>query len=375
MKQQIQRDATPATSRSAGGRSGWRRKQTPPPPSPQERPHETGHRGSVKDRLGIPPDPGDAREIILYKRHTTSGTHRSKSHHDRTNTRDTESFTSTYSTGRAEFSRTTVSHCSRDSVETRRHVSERLGKIPAFDNNNQARRNGKGVRIEEPNNETKSCRDGGKSVDGHHRATVDLRDKLRHRNHEKSLDRDSKRTKMDEHGKPPRPGFERQLKDLGVSPFMPHIINMTAEPNFHLPKFTKFDPITCEAYTHLIHFRQTIELCTTKDKIKCKAFPSSLDSLGLQWLYKLPAGSIRNLANFECAFNTRFITSNRTAKEPESLSQMRKLPSETLRQYTELYWQLFNKIPGIDEYWAVRTFKNGLEINSKILDEAPTEGT
>ncbi|XP_058180120.1 uncharacterized protein LOC131298661 [Rhododendron vialii] len=48
---------------------------------------------------------------------------------------------------------------------------------------------------------------------------------------------------------------------------------------------------------------------------------------------------------------------------------MRKLPSETLRQYAERYWQLFNKISGIDEYWAARTFKNGLEINSKILDE------
>ncbi|XP_058181264.1 uncharacterized protein LOC131299701 [Rhododendron vialii] len=48
---------------------------------------------------------------------------------------------------------------------------------------------------------------------------------------------------------------------------------------------------------------------------------------------------------------------------------MRKLPNKTLRQYAELYWQLFNEIPGIDEYWAARTFKNGLETGSKILDE------
>ncbi|XP_058189244.1 uncharacterized protein LOC131306832 [Rhododendron vialii] len=48
---------------------------------------------------------------------------------------------------------------------------------------------------------------------------------------------------------------------------------------------------------------------------------------------------------------------------------MRKLPNETLRHYAERYWQLFNEIPGIDEYWAARTFKNGLESGSKILDE------
>ncbi|XP_058185592.1 uncharacterized protein LOC131302815 [Rhododendron vialii] len=87
------------------------------------------------------------------------------------------------------------------------------------------------------------------------------------------------------------------------------------------------------------------------------------------WFNKLPAGSKRNLADLEHAFNTRFITSNRTAKEPESLSQMRKLPNETLRHYAERYWQLFNETPGIDEYWAARTFKNGLESGSKILDE------
>ncbi|KAI8550500.1 hypothetical protein RHMOL_Rhmol06G0111800 [Rhododendron molle] len=100
----------------------------------------------------------------------------------------------------------------------------------------------------------------------------------------------------------------------------------------------KFDPATCEAYTHLIHFRQTIELCTRKDEVKCKAFPSSLGSLGLQWFNKLPVGSIRNLVDLEHTFNTHFITSNETANEPKSLFQMRKLPSETLKQYIKRYW-------------------------------------
>ncbi|XP_058189356.1 uncharacterized protein LOC131306942 [Rhododendron vialii] len=48
---------------------------------------------------------------------------------------------------------------------------------------------------------------------------------------------------------------------------------------------------------------------------------------------------------------------------------MTKRPSETLRKYAECYWQLFNKIPSIDQYWAVRNFKNGLETGSKILNK------
>ncbi|KAI8529998.1 hypothetical protein RHMOL_Rhmol11G0019900 [Rhododendron molle] len=275
-----------------------------------------------------------------------------------------------------EFSRTTVSHRSRDSIQTKRHVSERLGDIPPenFDNEHHEWQKGNGVRTDGAVDDNKAHHDREKSIDGPRRPTIDLTDKLRRRDGEKASakepkERDSERTKTDEHGKPPCPGFGRQLKDLGVSPFTSHIINTPPESTFHLPKFTKFDPATCEAYTHLIHFRQTIELCTQKDKVKCKAFPSSLGSLGLQWFNKLPAGSIRNLADLERAFNTHFITSNKTAKEPESLSQMRKLPSETLRQYAEHYWQLFNEILDIDEYCAARTFKKGLETGSKILDE------
>ncbi|KAI8524700.1 hypothetical protein RHMOL_Rhmol13G0168800 [Rhododendron molle] len=83
----------------------------------------------------------------------------------------------------------------------------------------------------------------------------------------------------------------------------------------------------------------------------------------------MPAGSIRNLVDLERAFNARFITSNKTTKELESLSQMRKLPNETLRQYSARYRQLFKEIPMIDESWAARSFKNGLESVSKILDE------
>lgn len=93
----------------------------------------------------------------------------------------------------------------------------------------------------------------------------------------------------------------------------------------------------------------------------CKAFPSSLGNLGLLWFSKLQAGSIRSYAKLERAFNTRFIMSKKQAKELDALSQMRKRPSEMLRQYADRYWKMFNEIPRVDQYWAARLFKNGLE--------------
>lgn len=66
---------------------------------------------------------------------------------------------------------------------------------------------------------------------------------------------------------------------------------------------------------------------------------------------------------------TRFITSNKQIKEPEALQQMKKYPTETLRQYSDRYWQLFNEIPGVDPDWAANMFKNGLETGSALLLE------
>lgn len=101
----------------------------------------------------------------------------------------------------------------------------------------------------------------------------------------------------------------------------------------------------------------------------CKAFPSSLGRLSLLWFNQLEAESIHSFKELERAFNYRFITSNKQANEEDALAQMKKRPGETLRKYAEHYWQLFNEILGVDQYWVARNFKNGLKTGSKILDE------
>lgn len=218
MKQHMQEVAL-ATSRSTSDRR--QRQPTPPPPPPpppQEQPFETGYRGSVKDRLGFTPEKGNARELILYRQPTTSATHRSKSHQEQSRSRDiVGSFISTYSIGRAEYSHSTASHHSRATLETRRHVSERLGEIPLenLEAERKVQRDDKGVRVEVPNNgrtnDPKVQREREKSIDGPRRADTEMKEQPRRKYHEKPSDRDSKdreykKSRIDGHGKPPRPG-------------------------------------------------------------------------------------------------------------------------------------------------------------------------
>lgn len=185
-----------------------------------------------------------------------------------------------------------------------------------------------------------------------HNTDSGIKDKPSHRRLPDPSDKEHKKSRTEKHGRPPRPSYDHRLKELGVSPFSSEIEAELPPAGFHLPKFTKFDPKDWGAYTHLIQFSHTIVLWTRSDAIiiMCKALPSSLGSLGLQWFNKLPAGSIRTFAELKRAFNTRFITSNYQAKEPDALSQMRKCPNKTLREYADRYWQLFNEIPGVDKY-------------------------
>lgn len=84
------------------------------------------------------------------------------------------------------------------------------------------------------------------------------------------------------YGRPPRSN-EYRMKQLTISPFTPEIDNEPTPPGFHLPKFTKFDRVFTEAYTHLVHFRNVIRIYTSSDALMCKAFSSSLGDLGLMW--------------------------------------------------------------------------------------------
>ena len=63
------------------------------------------------------------------------------------------------------------------------------------------------------------------------------------------------------------------------------------------------------------------------------------------------------------------MTSNKAKKELDSLIGLRKRPEETLRQYADRYWELFNEINNCDQKVATSSFNLGLESESPILQE------
>ena len=93
----------------------------------------------------------------------------------------------------------------------------------------------------------------------------------------------------------------------------------------------------------------------------CKVFPSSLGPVAMRWFNGLRANSIDSFRKLTRAFSTRFITCSRVPRPLGSLLSMSMREGETLKTYSDRYWEMFNKIDGDYDDVAINTFKVGLQ--------------
>ena len=94
----------------------------------------------------------------------------------------------------------------------------------------------------------------------------------------------------------------------------------------------------------------------------CKVFPSSLEPVAMRWFDGLRVGSINSFKGLTQAFGSHFITCNRVPRPLDSLLSLSMRKGETLKTYSDRYWEMFNEIDGDFDDVAISTFKVGLSI-------------
>ena len=92
----------------------------------------------------------------------------------------------------------------------------------------------------------------------------------------------------------------------------------------------------------------------------CKVFPSNLCPMAMRWFNSLKANSIDSFKKLTQAFSARFITCSRVPRPLGSLFSMSIREGETLKAYSDRYWEMFNEIEGEYDDVAISTFKAGL---------------
>ena len=94
--------------------------------------------------------------------------------------------------------------------------------------------------------------------------------------------------------------------------------------------------------------------------LMCKVFPSSLGPVVMRWFNDLKANSIDSFKKLTQAFGARFITCSKVPRPLGSLLSMSMREGETLKTYSDRYWEMFNEIEGEYDDVAISTFKAGL---------------
>ena len=97
-----------------------------------------------------------------------------------------------------------------------------------------------------------------------------------------------------------------------------------------------------------------------------QGFPSSLGPVAMRWFNGLRANSIESFKKLTRVFGARFITCSRVPRPLGSLLTMSMREGETLKTYSDRYWEMFNEIEGKNDGVAITTFKAGLPANHDL---------
>ena len=125
--------------------------------------------------------------------------------------------------------------------------------------------------------------------------------------------------------------------------------------------FTMYNGRT-DPVEHVSHFNQRMVVHSKNEALIYKVFPSSLGPVAMRWFDGLRAGSINSFKELTQAFRSRFITCSRVPRPLASLLSLSMKEGETLKTYSDRYWETFNEIDGEFDDVAIITFKLGLPV-------------
>ena len=82
--------------------------------------------------------------------------------------------------------------------------------------------------------------------------------------------------------------------------------------------------------------------------------------MAMRWFDGLKEGSINSFKELTRVFGARFVTCSRVPRPLDSLLSMTMREGETLKTYSDRYWETFNEIDENFDDVAIRTFKVSL---------------
>ena len=139
--------------------------------------------------------------------------------------------------------------------------------------------------------------------------------------------------------------MSKVLNQIAKSPFTCRIEKVAPPRRFHQPTFAIYNRRT-DSVKHVSHFNQRMTVYSKDETLMCKVFPSNLGPVTMRWFDGLRTGSINSFKELTQAFSSRFITCTRIPRPLDSLLSLSMREGETLKTYSDRYWEIYNEIEG-----------------------------
>ena len=153
--------------------------------------------------------------------------------------------------------------------------------------------------------------------------------------------------------------MNKALDQISRSPFAHGIEGAKLPRCFHQPTFTIYNG-RADPVEHVSQFNQRMAIHSRNEALMCKVFPSSLGPVAIRWFNSLKTNSIDSYKQLTQVFCSRFITNSRVPRPLSSLLSLSMYERETIKAYSDRYWEMYNEMDENHNDVAISTFKSGL---------------
>ena len=153
--------------------------------------------------------------------------------------------------------------------------------------------------------------------------------------------------------------MNKALSQISKSLFTRRIERAKLPRCFHQPTFLIYNGWS-NPVEHVNQFNQRMAVHSKDGALLCKIFPSSLGPVAMRWFNGLRVNSINSFKELTQAFGSRFVMCSKVPRPLDSLLSLSMREGETLKTYSDRYWEICNEIDSDFEDIAISTFKIGL---------------
>ena len=153
--------------------------------------------------------------------------------------------------------------------------------------------------------------------------------------------------------------MNKALDQISRSPFAHRIKGAKLPRRFNELTFAIYNG-QADPVEHVSQFNQRMTIYSQNKALMCKVFPSSLGPMVMRWFNSLKINSIGSYKQLTQAFCSRFITNSRVPRPLSSLLSLSMHEGETLKAYSDRYWEMYNELDENHDDVTISTFKSGL---------------